>query len=62
MRHLDGKKLDIEGDASVVRPGELLLVKGCGMPKPGGFGDLLVCFEVEFPKALWLFLDPFGPF
>ena len=51
VRHLDGKSLDIQGDARVVRPGEVLLVPGCGMPKPGGFGDLLVRFEVDFPKA-----------
>lgn len=55
VRHLDGQTLDIEGEKKVLRPGEVLVVPGYGMPKradPRRCGDLLVRFEVEFPEEL----------
>jgi len=57
VRHLDGSDLEIVcGEAGqVVRPGEVWVLKGRGMPhsqRPSAFGDLFVRFEVDFPKEL----------
>ncbi|OLQ10104.1 DnaJ-like subfamily A member 2 [Symbiodinium microadriaticum] len=56
LRHLDGKSLDITGpQGKAVRPGEVWMLKGYGMPKrgnPRAHGDLLIRFEVDFPEAL----------
>eukprot|EP00439_Symbiodinium_sp_Y106_P047041 s215_g6.t1 len=56
IRHLDGKSLDISGPpGKAVRPGEVWILKGYGMPKrgnPRAHGDLLIRFEVDFPEAL----------
>lgn len=54
VRHLNGEMLEIASDG-VVRPGEVLVVRGYGMPKkqnPRSFGDLLVRIEVDFPQEL----------
>lgn len=56
VKHLDGKSLDISGPpGKAVRPGEVWILKGYGMPKrgnPRAHGDLLIRFEVDFPEAL----------
>ncbi|KAJ3435790.1 DNAj domain containing protein [Anaeramoeba flamelloides] len=42
-------------DESVVEPGKQLVLNGLGMPKfnhSSKFGDLIITFDVQFPKAL----------
>lgn len=51
--HVSGEWLKIEIlPGEVIAPGSTKVVSGKGMPIPkhGGFGNLLVKFEVEFPK------------
>jgi len=54
LRHLDGGDLEVScPEGEIVRPGDVWIVKGRGMPKrSGGFGDLVLRFEVEFPRSL----------
>ncbi|CAE7252700.1 DNAJA2 [Symbiodinium natans] len=56
VKHLNGKNLDISGpQGKMVRPGEVWVLPGLGMPKrgnPRNHGDLLIRFEVDFPEDL----------
>ncbi|KAJ1564979.1 hypothetical protein HK096_005256 [Nowakowskiella sp. JEL0078] len=53
---LDGRKIDVKcGTERCVQPGEVIVIRGEGMPiskSPGKKGDLLVKFEVKFPRSL----------
>lgn len=52
--HLDGTTIDFPVK-DLVRPGDTKVVRGKGMPitkQPGSFGNLLVHFEVRFPREL----------
>ncbi len=54
ITHLDGHKVLIE-KKKITRPGEVEKIKGEGMPVyeyPSDYGDLIVTYEVEFPKVL----------
>merc|ERR1719221_1693286 len=43
----------VQCSEGVVRPGDVWVVQGRGMPRGnGGFGDLLVRFQVDFPTQL----------
>lgn len=57
VKHVDGTDLEVRcPEGTVVRPGEVWVVKGRGMPDPsrrGSFGDLFVQFDVEFPEKLF---------
>mmetsp|Transcript_42940 Transcript_42940/g.134976 ORF Transcript_42940/g.134976 Transcript_42940/m.134976 type:complete len:495 (-) Transcript_42940:28-1512(-) len=55
VKHLDGSSLEVEcPEGQVVRPGDVWLVRGRGMPRRAGrgHGDLLVRFSVDFPSRL----------
>ncbi|CAK0875177.1 unnamed protein product [Prorocentrum cordatum] len=54
LRHLDGGDLEVScPEGEIVRPGDVWIVKGRGMPRSsGGHGDLVLRFEVEFPRSL----------
>jgi len=56
IKHLDGEAVEVDCSTGgqVVRPGDIWVVKGRGMPRGSrlGHGDLLVRFEVDFPKEL----------
>jgi len=58
MKHLDGRglKLDTLTSGKVLRPGEILLVEGEGMPirKSDSKGDLYIEIKVDFPEDGWL--------
>ena len=54
ITHLDGHTVRISS-SSVTKPGLVRLIEGEGMPKhgvPSEFGQLVVEFRVNFPKAL----------
>ena len=54
FKHLDGHTVTIKR-TSVTKPGQVLRIKGEGMPKhgtPSEFGDLTVTFSVDFPAAV----------
>jgi DnaJ-class molecular chaperone len=54
ITHLDGHKVLINR-TKITKPGEVEKIKGEGMPVyeyPSDFGDLIVTYEVEFPKKL----------
>ena len=54
LKHLDGRTLSVPCN-EIVRPGSKKTLVGQGMPiskSPGKFGDLVVEFNVEFPKRL----------
>ncbi len=51
---MDGHKVLIE-KKKITRPGEVEKIRGEGMPiyeYPSDYGDLIVTYEVEFPKVL----------
>lgn len=49
--HLDGRKLLLKVEDKVIKPGALFAISGEGLPKQTGErGDLIVQFDVEFPK------------
>jgi DnaJ homolog subfamily B member 4 len=56
VEHLDGRKLQVQVPAGVVRPGQETKVAGEGMRLRGrgarGKGDLLVLWDVKFPDRL----------
>lgn len=52
---LDGQDLVIRSNpGQVVKPGEIMMIDGKGMPRPHGQrpGNLFVILDVEFPKSL----------
>lgn len=49
ITHLDGRRLGLKHN-KIVRPGEVYSVMGEGMRTSFGTGDLLLLFEVLFPK------------
>uniref|UniRef100_A0A7S4PRA3 Uncharacterized protein n=1 Tax=Guillardia theta TaxID=55529 RepID=A0A7S4PRA3_GUITH len=54
ITHLDNHSVEIKHDA-VSTPGFTKVIANEGMPIPGGggtFGDLVVVFDIEFPKKL----------
>ncbi|GLC45431.1 hypothetical protein PLESTM_001733300 [Pleodorina starrii] len=54
ISHLDGSTLELPV-RDVIRPGETKLIRGKGMPitkEPGAFGNLVVRFDVRFPRDL----------
>ena len=54
ITHLDGHKVLIKRD-KITKPGEIEKIKGEGMPVfdfPSDHGDLLVTYDVLFPKTL----------
>ncbi|GME76065.1 unnamed protein product [Ambrosiozyma monospora] len=54
IKHLNGEYLKIDIlPGEVIAPGEIKVIEGKGMPiqRHGGYGDLFVKFEVEFPPA-----------
>jgi len=54
VRHVNGETLEVASDG-VLKPGEVLVVRGYGMPKkqnPRSYGDLFVRIDVEFPEEL----------
>ena len=54
ITHLDGRLLDIPVN-EIVQPGYQKCIPGHGMPlmdNPEKFGDLIVVFDVEYPKKL----------
>jgi len=53
--YLDGSELTVKSDpGQVVRPGDIMVLGGKGMPRPHGqkSGDLHLILEVDFPKEL----------
>lgn len=54
VHHINNQWLKVEIiPGEIIRPNSLKTIKGYGMPKravPGEFGDLIVHFDVEFPK------------
>lgn len=56
FEHLDGRHLVLRrARGEVTRPGDIMCVRGEGMPlvgTAGAFGDLLVVFRVHFPTSL----------
>eukprot|EP00002_Diphylleia_rotans_P031247 TRINITY_DN6483_c0_g1_i1.p1 TRINITY_DN6483_c0_g1~~TRINITY_DN6483_c0_g1_i1.p1 ORF type:complete len:376 (+),score=95.25 TRINITY_DN6483_c0_g1_i1:44-1171(+) len=54
IKHLDGREVKIE-TASIIKPGEVMILRGEGMPiygNSGSFGDLYIDFETIFPDNL----------
>mmetsp|Transcript_17829 Transcript_17829/g.39091 ORF Transcript_17829/g.39091 Transcript_17829/m.39091 type:complete len:468 (+) Transcript_17829:21-1424(+) len=54
-QYLDGEQLVVRSKpGQVAKPGDILTVKGKGMPRPHGqqAGDLYLLLEVEFPKSM----------
>ena len=54
FKHLDGHSVSVKR-SGVTKPGQVLRIKGEGMPKhgtPSEFGDLLITFTVDFPKSV----------
>lgn len=52
---LDGEQLVVRSaSGQVIRPGDIMIIEGKGMPRPHGQspGDLHLILEVEFPKEL----------
>lgn len=52
---LDGEDLTIRASpGQVLRPGDLMVIKGKGMPRQHGpeYGDLHLLLEIEFPEAI----------
>lgn len=56
LSHLDGHEFTVRSaPGKVTRPGDVLTLKGEGMPKhnfPSEFGDLKVAITVAFPASL----------
>jgi len=56
VAHLDGRQVAVRSEpGQIVSPGQTLVLKGEGMPQlevSSLFGDLVITFEVVFPKAL----------
>mmetsp|Transcript_9068 Transcript_9068/g.13429 ORF Transcript_9068/g.13429 Transcript_9068/m.13429 type:complete len:360 (+) Transcript_9068:165-1244(+) len=53
--HLDGHKFVVDTKKKIIVPGDTLTIRGEGMPIQHGsnsFGDLIVTFDVQFPKKL----------
>ena len=53
IKQVDGKDVKLS-KPSVTHHGEVQRVRGQGMPKKNGsgFGDMVVTWEVEFPKTV----------
>ena len=54
FKHLDGHSVSVKR-SGVTKPGQVLRIKGEGMPKhgtPSEFGDLTIQFTVEFPAKV----------
>jgi len=54
FKHLDGHTVTIKR-TGVTKPGQLIKIKGEGMPKhgtPSEFGDLSITFSVDFPTKV----------
>lgn len=56
VKHLDGRTIHVKSKKlAVIKPGCVKMIKGEGMPKyksPYDKGNLLIKFEVEFPKTI----------
>ncbi len=56
VKHLDGRKLLVKSKpGQVIKPNEVMQISGEGMPtygSPFDKGNLLIKFEIEFPKKL----------
>ena len=56
LPHLDGRKIIVKSDpGAVIKPGELKIVRGQGMPihrRIYDFGNLFIKFDVKFPDRL----------
>jgi DnaJ family protein A protein 2 len=63
VHHLNGKWLKVViVPGEIVKPNSLKVVEGYGMPKnrqPNSFGNLVIHFDVEFPKASEMTKDNF---
>jgi len=54
FKHLDGHTVTVKR-TGVTRPGQVIRIKGEGMPKhgtPSEFGDLTITFSIDFPKEV----------
>jgi DnaJ-class molecular chaperone len=52
--HLDGSTIEVP-ITDVVNPTSIKIVRGKGMPitkQPGSFGNLIIKFDVKFPRSL----------
>lgn len=52
--HLDGHKVSLKR-TKITKPGEVERIRGEGMPiydYQSDYGDLMVTYDVEFPKVL----------
>eukprot|EP00760_Papus_ankaliazontas_P022865 PhM_4_TR19054/c1_g1_i1/m.3195/K09503/DNAJA2; DnaJ homolog subfamily A member 2 len=55
VTHLDGRKLIIDTEGEVIKPGDVRVVAGEGLPiweSPTKRGDLVITFDVKYPESL----------
>ncbi|KAJ9465620.1 Chaperone protein dnaJ 2 [Diplonema papillatum] len=54
LEHLDGRKLYVHTPAGqVIVPGQMMTIKGEGMPREGGGrGNLHILFNIDFPRTM----------
>lgn len=51
ITHLDGKKIYIEYE-NIIKPNTKKIIKGQGMQTSNGVGDMIIQFNVKFPKKI----------
>ncbi|KAJ1890608.1 DnaJ-like protein xdj1 [Kickxella alabastrina] len=56
LTHLDGRAIEVTHKAGAIRPGDVLFIKGEGMPvagKSGSRGNLYIKINIKFPAQGW---------
>jgi DnaJ family protein A protein 2 len=53
VKHLDGRTIKVKNDPSgtIVKPGDVQIIRNEGMPTGNSKGDLYIVFDVKFPKS-----------
>ncbi|KAJ1727958.1 DnaJ-like protein xdj1, partial [Coemansia biformis] len=56
LTHIDGRQLEVSHRSGVLQPGDVLCIRGEGMPqekRPRSRGDLFVVLDILFPDRGW---------
>ncbi|KAJ2453166.1 DnaJ-like protein xdj1 [Coemansia sp. RSA 2336] len=56
LTHIDGQPLKVTYSSGVLKPGDVLCIKGKGMPqekRPRNRGDLYLVLDIKFPDSSW---------
>ena len=53
LKHLNGKSYTINNNAgSIINPGYKKVIPNMGLPRDEYIGNLIICFEIQFPEKL----------